>query len=148
MIACMYGGMTNIASYITSLYPVETFLVTMGVSPRERCKEAVKENLMKTLDVAYGDVAEEVYGNLVAQMAKVRTLRDADDPSNDTVRGIDGGILGDVPTAHFGGDDRDAIPGDLSGILMQLAVSPSSEPNEGASKQELKCIAAIAHHIK
>ena len=44
LIACIYGGITNIASSIISLYPVETFLVTMGVPPRESCEEAVQKN--------------------------------------------------------------------------------------------------------
>ena len=118
------------------------------ITPRESCIEDVHAILKKVLVPLYGETAEKVHRNLVAKM---RTPRDPNDPSNDTVRGIDGAILEDVPTAHFDGDDRghhDEIPGDLSGILMQLAVSPGSEPNEGASKQELKCIAAIAHHIK
>ena len=93
MTACMYNGMNNIATLITMLFPYETFLVVMGVSPRETCIEAVKENLMKTLVLAYGDSAKEVYDNLLAKMANPH---DPNDPSNDTVRGIDGGILEDV----------------------------------------------------
>ena len=67
------------------------------------------------------------------------------------MRGIEGTLLGEDRSVE---SDEDAcgegvdVSGDLPGIFMQLAVNPDLKPNDGASKEELACIADIAYHIK
>ena len=118
---CINNGMTPQAISITLSHPFEAFVILKGISPRESCIEAVQENLMKALVLAYGENSEKVYHNLVAKMRSPRDSRraSASDPSNDTVLGIEGNLLEEVPTAHSDEDGRgedDGLYGEGDGL--------------------------------